>query len=67
MEHPQAQFHKADLKFELEAGGWCNLMFNQFGDDQLNYNRFKKGYEPSAAFSFVVCSKKWSCWNLIGS
>mmetsp|Transcript_26482 Transcript_26482/g.29703 ORF Transcript_26482/g.29703 Transcript_26482/m.29703 type:complete len:306 (-) Transcript_26482:429-1346(-) len=41
----------------LEEGGWKDLTFNIFGDDVLDYGRFEKDYEPSKAFSFVVCRK----------
>jgi len=48
---------KKDLVFELEEGGWKNLVFNMYGDDVLNYGRFEMGYKPSPFFSFVVCVK----------
>jgi len=41
----------------LVEGGWKDLVFNCFGDDVLDYGRFDTGYEPSKAFSFVVCRK----------
>lgn len=41
----------------LEEGGWNDLVFNCFGDEILDYGRFEKSYEPSKAFSFVVCRK----------
>ena len=41
----------------LVEGGWTELVFNCFGDQVLNYGRFDKSYEPSKAFSFVVCRK----------
>jgi O-methyltransferase involved in polyketide biosynthesis len=41
-----------------EEGNWKDLKFNMFGDGILNYGRYdNQNYNPTKAFSFVVCSK----------
>lgn len=55
LEHPDLTADR--VREILVQGGWKDLVFNKFGDDVLNYGRFNKSYEPSKAFSFVVCRK----------
>ena len=55
IEHPALTSEK--LGELLVEGGWKDLVFNCFGDEVLDYGRFDKSYEPSKAFSFVVCRK----------
>ena len=41
-----------------EEGNWKDLKFNMFGDEILNYGRYdNQKYNPTKAFSFVVCRK----------
>lgn len=54
-EHPALTSEK--VRELLVEGGWKDLVFNCFGDEALDYGRFDKSYEPSKAFSFVVCRK----------
>jgi len=51
-------FSKSELTALLEGAGWQGLQCNQYGDKVLNYKRFKAGFKPSRAFSFVVCTKQ---------
>lgn len=55
IEHPALTNEK--VRELLMRGGWKDLVFNCFGDEVLDYGRFDKSYEPSKAFSFVVCRK----------
>jgi O-methyltransferase involved in polyketide biosynthesis len=55
IEHPGLTAEK--VRELLIQGGWKDLAFNCFGDNILDYGRFNKAYEPSKAFSFVVCRK----------
>jgi O-methyltransferase involved in polyketide biosynthesis len=56
IEHPGLTAEK--VRELLTEGGWKDLAFNSFGDDVLNYGRFNSDYEPSKAFSFVLCRKE---------
>jgi len=48
---------QAKLLELLEPAGWSAFQFNQFGDDVLNYGRYKEGFPPNHMFSFLVCTK----------
>jgi len=48
---------QAKLRELLEPAGWSAFQFNQFGDDVLNYGRYKEGFPPNRMFSFLVCTK----------
>lgn len=53
-----AALSTAEATSILEECGWNNLLFSRFGDETLNYGRYPTDrFEPSASFSFVVCSK----------
>lgn len=36
---------------------WGEIEFSKFGDDKLNFGRFREGFEPNAMFSFGVFIK----------
>ena len=42
---------------ELTRHGWANLQFSRFGDEKLSFGRYPEQFQPSAAFSFCVCTK----------
>ena len=49
---------EAEATATLTELGWADLEFSKYGDERLNFGRFPTGkFEPSAAFSFVVCRK----------
>ena len=47
-----------EIKNLLQAEGWMDLKFHQYGDDVLNYGRFQPQFKPSPYFSFVTCTKR---------
>ena len=49
---------EAEATATLTELGWADLEFSKYGDERLNFGRFPTDkFEPSAAFSFVVCRK----------
>jgi len=38
--------------------GWDNFEFHKFGEETLNFGRYREGFEPNALFSFGVFVKK---------
>ena len=49
---------EAEATATLTELGWADLEFSKYGDERLNFGRFPTGkFEPSPAFSFVVCRK----------
>lgn len=54
---PPGTASQEEMRAMLEVAGWSDLRFNLFGDDVLNYGRYKEGHPPNRCFSFVVCTK----------
>eukprot|EP00927_Polykrikos_kofoidii_P030105 TRINITY_DN25968_c0_g1_i1.p1 TRINITY_DN25968_c0_g1~~TRINITY_DN25968_c0_g1_i1.p1 ORF type:complete len:285 (+),score=64.27 TRINITY_DN25968_c0_g1_i1:49-903(+) len=48
---------RSSLENWLTEGGWSDFRNNMFGDEVLNYGRFKADEEPNPGFSFMVCKK----------
>lgn len=53
----QSGFTRSELESWLTKGGWSEFCYNIYGDEVLNYGRFKAGEDPNPCFSFVVCKK----------
>ncbi|CAK9116043.1 unnamed protein product [Durusdinium trenchii] len=50
-------FTSTKLKQLLEGLGWQNLQISVFGDERLNYGRYKEGLAPSEDWAFATCVK----------
>lgn len=53
----KAGIKRSDLESMLAVDGWTDFRNNIFGDEVLDYGRFKADESPNPFFSFLVCSK----------
>jgi len=50
-------FTAAQLRELLETSGWKDLELHVFGDESLNFGRYKEGLMPNEQWAFATCVK----------